>query len=62
MTLRRVLLETEYANALRRRGLQHAAQFNWRKTAAATLAVYERFERPAISRVNRMESVSLNPA
>jgi glycosyltransferase involved in cell wall biosynthesis len=60
--LRRVSLETEYANALRHRGLQHAAQFSWRKAAAATLAVYERFEQPARIRTRAMATASLNPA
>ncbi len=43
--LRRVAVDTEYAAALRRSGLRHAAQFAWKRAAAATLGVYHRFER-----------------
>ncbi len=39
--MRSVLSDNALANDLRARSLQRAAQFNWRKTAAETLAVYE---------------------
>jgi glycosyltransferase involved in cell wall biosynthesis len=39
--LNRVSLEPTYAEALRHRGLQHAAQFNWKLAASATMAVYQ---------------------
>jgi len=59
--LRRVSLEPQFAQALRRSGIKHAAQFNWKKAAAATLAVYERFQRSPKPRRNT-SAVSLNPA
>jgi glycosyltransferase involved in cell wall biosynthesis len=39
--MRSVLSNSTLANDLRARSLQRAAQFNWRKTAVETLAVYE---------------------
>ncbi len=39
--MRSVLSDSALANDLRARSLQRAAQFNWRKTATETLAVYE---------------------
>lgn len=39
--MRSVLSDNALANDLRARSLRRAAQFNWRKTAAETLAVYE---------------------
>jgi glycosyltransferase involved in cell wall biosynthesis len=43
--LRRVSLEPNFSLSLRQSGLRHAARFNWKHAAAATLAVYERFKR-----------------
>ena len=57
--LRRVTLDHSYAESLRRTGLRHAAQFNWKRAAAATIAVYQRFER-ASRRAPAM--ASLHPA
>ena len=59
--LRRVALDPSFAENLRRSGLQHAARFNWKHAAAATLAVYERFKRSPTPRRNT-SAVSLNPA
>ena len=59
--LRRVALDPSFAENLRRAGLQHAARFNWKHAAAATLAVYERFKRSPNPRRNT-SAVSLNPA
>jgi glycosyltransferase involved in cell wall biosynthesis len=39
--MRRVLTDEELQNDLRARSLQRAALFNWHKTAAETIAVYE---------------------
>lgn len=39
--MRSVLTDSALANDLRARSLRRAAQFNWRKTAAETLAIYE---------------------
>ena len=59
--LRRISLEPHFAESLRRAGLRHAAKFNWRHAAAATLAVYERFKRSPKLRRNT-SAVSLHPA
>jgi glycosyltransferase involved in cell wall biosynthesis len=59
--LRRVAIDREYADALRRSGIKHAAQFNWKRAAAATLAVYKRFERSPAPRA-AVSLHSLNPA
>ena len=40
----RVLTDAELAAELRRAGPEQAARFSWRQTAAATLALYRRFE------------------
>ncbi|HUS33723.1 MAG TPA: glycosyltransferase family 1 protein [Verrucomicrobiae bacterium] len=58
--LRRISLEPNFANGLRKAGLQHAAKFNWKHAAAATLAVYERFKRSPSPRRNT--SAVLHPA
>jgi glycosyltransferase involved in cell wall biosynthesis len=58
--LRRISLEPNFANSLRKAGLQHAAKFNWKHAAAATLAVYERFKRSPSPRRNT--SAVLHPA
>jgi glycosyltransferase involved in cell wall biosynthesis len=59
--LRRVASEPRFADDLRATGLKHAARFNWSRAAAATLAVYERFQRSQAPR-RAMSAVSLNPA
>jgi glycosyltransferase involved in cell wall biosynthesis len=59
--LRRVAIDSQFADNLRRIGLKHAARFNWKHAAAATLAVYERFKRSPKPRHNP-SAVSLNPA
>jgi glycosyltransferase involved in cell wall biosynthesis len=41
-----LILEPDHAALLRNRGLARAREFSWRRTAEATLAVYEQFERP----------------
>ena len=41
--LRRVLADQSLADDLRRRGLARARHFSWEKTAAETLAIYNRF-------------------
>jgi glycosyltransferase involved in cell wall biosynthesis len=46
--LQRVAVEAPFANELRRKGLEHARRFNWRRAAEATISVYERFA-PATS-------------
>jgi glycosyltransferase involved in cell wall biosynthesis len=58
--LRRVSLESHFAQSLRKAGLQHAAKFNWKHAATATLAVYERFKRSPNPRRNT--SAVLHPA
>lgn len=58
--LRRISLEPNFAHTLRKSGLQHAAKFNWKHAAAATLAVYERFKRSPSPRRNT--SAVLHPA
>jgi glycosyltransferase involved in cell wall biosynthesis len=59
--LRRVSLEPRFVENLRQAGLRHASKFNWRHAAAATLAVYERFERSPTLRRNT-SAISLHPA
>lgn len=59
-SLRRVSLESQFAQSLRTAGLIHAAKFNWKHAAAATLAVYERFKRSPNPRRNT--SAVLHPA
>ncbi len=55
--LRQVLADASFAADLRRRGRERAARFNWAKTAAQTLAVYDqaipRSQTPAMSAVKR---------
>jgi glycosyltransferase involved in cell wall biosynthesis len=59
--LRRVAIDGIYADKLREAGLQHARKFNWKNAAAATLAIYRRFERsPAPER--NVPAASLKPA
>jgi glycosyltransferase involved in cell wall biosynthesis len=59
--LRRVACEPNFAENLRAAGLKHAARFNWKHAAAATVAVYERFKRSPNPR-RAVSAVSLNPA
>jgi glycosyltransferase involved in cell wall biosynthesis len=59
--LRRVSSDSDFADNLRRSGIKHAAKFNWKRAAAATLAVYERFKRSPRPRA-ATSAVSLNPA
>lgn len=59
--LQRVALDSASADSLRRSGLRHAAQFNWRRAAQATLAVYERFS-PTPAPKRRAASAQLEPA
>jgi glycosyltransferase involved in cell wall biosynthesis len=44
-TIRRVLTGADLAGDLRRRALQRAGQFSWAKTAAETVAVYDKTAR-----------------
>jgi glycosyltransferase involved in cell wall biosynthesis len=60
-SLKRVALDTSFADALRRKGLDHAARFNWRRAAEATISVYERFA-PKPSRSSRVTHRELHPA
>jgi len=59
--LRRVAVDESFADGLRRKGIEHAARFNWRRAAEATISVYERFA-PKSSRQSRVESRELHPA
>ena len=59
--LRRVALDTSFADTLRRKGIEHAARFNWRRAAEATISVYERFK-PKTSPASRIQSRELHPA
>lgn len=59
--LRRIAVDRGFANDMRRRGIQHAARFHWKRAAADTVAVYERYERTPVSQRHGAE-VSLNPA
>ncbi len=59
--LNRVASDSTYANSLRKAGLQHAGKFSWKNAAAATLAIYRRFERSPSPRRNA-SLASLNPA
>ena len=59
--LRRISLDSKFAEDLCRSGLKHAAKFNWKQAAARTLAVYERFKRSPKPRA-ATSAVSLNPA
>ena len=59
--LRRVALDTSFADTLRRKGLEHATRFNWRRAAEATISVYERFA-PKSSHTSRLKRRELHPA
>lgn len=50
--LKRVASDSYFSDSLRKSGLRHATQFDWRRAAEQTLAVYERFApaRPAPAR------------
>jgi glycosyltransferase involved in cell wall biosynthesis len=41
--LKRVAIDSTFTDSLRKSGLRHAAQFNWRLAADKTVAVYEKF-------------------
>jgi glycosyltransferase involved in cell wall biosynthesis len=59
--LERVVTEPTFAASLRSAGLAHAAKFNWRRAAEATVGVYERFS-PSTAVKRRVSAGELNPA
>ena len=60
--LTRVATQEDLRDALRKTGLEHAAGFDWQRTAAQTLEVYERAVRPSKKVKKRIIlSEQLNP-
>jgi glycosyltransferase involved in cell wall biosynthesis len=60
--LRQVAVQPAFGDSLRRKGLEHAAKFNWRRAAEATISVYERFAPKTSRSGSRPERRELHPA
>ena len=60
--LTRVATQEDLRDALRKMGLEHAGRFDWQRTAAQTLEVYERAMRPSKKvKARLILSEQLNP-